>query len=70
MLLQALDLKKEREKTDTLLSEMLPRHIVSMLKQGKEPKPQIYKYESLYMIHDRKKFLIILKSMVMNNFLG
>ena len=46
-MLQALDLKKEREKTDALLSEMLPGHIVSMLKLGKEPKPQIYKYEEL-----------------------
>ena len=39
---KAMDLKKERKKTDALLSEMLPGHIVSMLKLGQEPKPKLY----------------------------
>ena len=37
-----MDLKKERKKTDALLSEMLPGHIVSMLKLGQEPRPKLY----------------------------
>ena len=39
---KAMDLKKERKKTDALLSEMLPGHIVSMLKLGQEPRPKLY----------------------------